>query len=74
LQTARLGSSLAEKDLRVLVDNELSMQEQCDPAAKKANSILGCINRGITTKKLREQGLLSLEMRWLLAGLQAIFQ
>ena len=34
-----------EKDLGVLVDNRLTMYQQCDPVTKNASGILGCIKK-----------------------------
>jgi len=38
------------RDLGVLVDNKLNMNEQCAAVEKKTNSVLGCINKGITSR------------------------
>ena len=46
-----LDSSARERYAGVLVDNKLNMSQQCDMAAKKANSILGCIARSIESEQ-----------------------
>jgi len=51
----RLGADLleyisVESDLGVLVDDRLTMSQQCALTAKKANGILGCIKKSVTSR------------------------
>ncbi|CAM4632369.1 unnamed protein product [Caretta caretta] len=50
LGTHQLEVTEEEKDLGVLVDHRMTVSRQCDMAVKKANAVLGCIRRGISSR------------------------
>ncbi|CAM4586410.1 unnamed protein product [Caretta caretta] len=50
LGTHQLEVTEEKKDLGVLVDHRMTMSRQCDMAMKKANAVLGCIRRGISSR------------------------
>jgi len=53
LRADLLGSSSLERDLGVLVDNKLTMSQQCALVAKKASGTLWCIKMTLVSR-LRE--------------------
>lgn len=58
----QVESSFAEKDRRVLVGAKLNMSQQCALAAKKPDSLQGCIRS--TASRLREVYSLLLQLWW----------
>ena len=45
-----LESSSVEKDLGLLVDDKLTMSQQCALVAKKADDLLGCMKKSVASR------------------------
>jgi len=50
LRVDLLESSSVERNLGVLVDDRLTMSQQCALIAKKASGILGCIKKSVVSR------------------------
>jgi len=50
LRADLLESSFAERDLVVLVDDRLTMSQQCALVTKKANGVLGCVKKSVASR------------------------
>ncbi|KGL84156.1 hypothetical protein N309_09894, partial [Tinamus guttatus] len=50
LGTDLVESSSAEKDLGIIVDDKFTMRQQCALVAKKANGILRCIKKNVSSR------------------------
>ena len=50
LRADLLESSSVERDLGVLVNNNLSLSQQCALVAKKVDGIMGCIKKSVASR------------------------